>query len=300
MTIPINLPASVHQRLINKAKKDGRPFNELLQYYVMERFLYRLAKSPLADRFILKGALLMQVWRLPELRPTMDIDLLGKTRNDEDYVAEQVRTILETQVTSDGLEFHPDSIRSEHISEEAEYHGIRVRFEGRLGSAKVTLQTDIGFGDIVFPGPEEADIPTMLDFDRPRLLCYSRESVIAEKFEAMVKLGRLNSRMKDFFDIWVISKHFNFEGSRLTEAIRRTFERRETLLSEEIEAFSAPFAITKQPQWTAFRKRIKSEEVPASFSDLVSFIGEFISPVAHSILSGTSHLQIWKAPGPWI
>lgn len=203
---PVNLPASVHQRLLNRAKRDYRPFNELLQYYAMERFLYRLAQSPHANRFILKGALMMRAWRSPESRPTMDIDLLEKTNNEEVSILAQIRDVLDVEVVPDGMTFNPASIYAERITEDADYEGIRIRFLGALGSARVNLQIDIGFGDVVFPGPETIELPTMLDFPGPRLWCYSRESTIAEKFEAMVKLGELNSRMKDFYDIWSLSR----------------------------------------------------------------------------------------------
>ena len=200
MRHPKNISASVRQRLLNRAKRDRRPFNELLQYYAMERFLYRLSQSVHADRFILKGALMLRVWRSPELRPTMDIDMLGKTSNEEAAIVLQIRDILAATVAADGLAFDTDSIQAERIVEDADYEGIRIRFLATLGSAKINMRIDIGFGDVVYPDPEESDLPTLLDFPPPRLLCYSRESSISEKLEAMVKLGVLNSRMKDFYD----------------------------------------------------------------------------------------------------
>ena len=201
MTPLRNVPASVRQRLLNQARSERRLFSELLQYFAMERFLYRLSQSAHAERFILKGALMLRVWCTAEFRPTMDIDLLGRTRNEEADIVAQVRDVLLVDVETDGLTFHPDSIRTERVTEDAVYGGIRVRFSGSLDSARIHMQIDIGFGDVVYPGPEESDLPVMLDFPAPRLLCYSRESSIAEKFEAMVKLGMLNSRMKDFYDI---------------------------------------------------------------------------------------------------
>jgi len=248
MRSPRNIPSSVRQRLLNRAKSDQRPFNELLQYYAMERFLYRLSQSAYADRFVLKGALMLRVWRSPELRPTMDIDMLGRMSNEEADIVDQIRDILTADVEADGLAFDPDSIQAERITEDADYEGLRIRFPGTLGSARVNMQIDIGFGDVVYPGPEESDLPTMLNSPAPRLLCYSRESSISEKFEAMVKLGMLNSRMKDFYDIWLLSRQFDFDGAKLTEAIRLTFERRGTKLPFEVEAFSAPFIEAKQAQ----------------------------------------------------
>jgi hypothetical protein len=161
MTPPKNISASVRQRLLNQAKRDRRPFNELLQYYAMERFLYRLSQSAHADRFVLKGALMLRVWRSPELRPTLDIDLLGRTGNQEVEIIEQIRDILSAGVEPDGLAFNPDSIQVERITEGADYEGVRIRFLGSLGSAKINMRIDVGFGDIVYPEPQKLDLPAM-------------------------------------------------------------------------------------------------------------------------------------------
>lgn len=279
MKSPTNIPASVRQRLLNRAKNDKRPFNELLQYYAMERFLYRLSQSVHADRFILKGALMLRVWRAPELRPTMDIDMLGRTSNDEADIIVQIREIMAIEVEADGLIFDPESILSERITEDADYEGVRVRFRGFLDSARINMQIDIGFGDVIYPGPERSDLPTMLDSPAPRLLCYSRESAIAEKFDAMVKRGILNSRMKDFYDIWLLSRHFEFDGQKLSEAIRLTFQQRGTVIPKEIEAFTQPFIEAKQVQWTAFRKRLQLAHVPESFHEVVTVVDHFLTPL---------------------
>ena len=299
MTTPKNIPASVRQRLLNRAKSDRRPFNELLQYYAMERFLYRLSQSVHVDRFILKGALMLRVWRSPELRPTMDIDMLGITSNQEADIVAQVQDILTVDVETDGLAFDPASIQAERITEDADYEGIRIRFPGALGSARINMQIDIGFGDIVYPEPEKSDLPTMLNSPAPRLLCYSRESSIAEKFEAMVKLGMLNSRMKDFYDIWLLSRHFDFDGPRLTEAIRLTFERRGTKMPAEIDAFSESFIEAKQTQWAAFRKRLGQEDVPILFREIAASVDSFLSPIVAVFSSGKQSPTNWTAPGPW-
>ncbi len=292
-------PASFRQRLLNRARNDRRPFNELLQYYAMERFLYRLSKSAHSDRYILKGALLLRVWHSPELRPTMDIDLLGRTSNEETDVVAQVRDILTEDVEPDGLVFAPDSIQTERINEDAHYHGLRVRFPGELDSARINMQIDIGFGDVVYPHPEELEIPTLLNSAAPRLLCYSRESSIAEKFEAMVKLGVLNSRMKDFHDIWLLSRQFDFKGATLAEAIRLTFEQRGTALPAEIEAFTETFTEDKQTQWTAFRKRVQQENAPAAFQEITATVEGFLLPIVEVVSTGGSSPANWIAPGPW-
>jgi len=266
----------------------------------MERFLYRLSQSTHAHQFILKGALMLSVWRLPQRRPTMDIDMLGKTRNEEVDIIAQIRNILAVDVETDGLAFDPDSIQAEPITESADYGGIRIRFLGSLGSAKINLKVDFGFGDVVYPEPEESDFPTLLNSPAPRLLCYSRESAIAEKFESMIKLGKLNSRMKDFYDIWLLYQQFDFNGAGLTEAIHLTFERRGTTLPATIEAFTKSFIDAKQTQWAAFWKRLQQKHVPASFNDVATAVDGFLSPVVAAISAGKSSSTDWRAPGPWI
>ena len=300
MMPPRNIPSSVRQRLLNRAKSDRRPFNELIQYYAMERFLYRLSQSPHINRFILKGALMLRVWRAPELRPTMDIDMLGRTSNKEARIVAQIRDVLTAEVEADGIVFDPESIRTERITEEADYEGIRIRFLGELGAARIHMRIDIGFGDIVYPEPEESELPTILDFPAPRLLCYSRESAIAEKFEAMVRLGALNSRMKDFYDIWLLSKQFDYDGDKLAEAIRLTFEQRDAALPTNIDVFTEHFVEAKQAQWTAFRKRLGQDHVPASFREITVSVDRFLSPIIEALSSVKPGPTSWKAPGPWI
>lgn len=299
MTPPKNITASVRQRLLNQAKRDRRPFNEMLQYYAMERFLYRLSESTHSDRFVLKGALMLRVWRSSEFRPTMDIDMLGRTSNEETEIVVQIKDILTTNVTVDGLVFDADSIQAERIVEDAVYEGVRIRFLGTLGAAKINMRIDIGFGDIVYPDPEKADLPTLLDFPQPRLLCYSRESSISEKFEAIVKLGELNSRMKDFYDIWLLSQQFDFDGIKLSEAIRLTFQHRGTELPLEIWAFTEPFIRAKQVQWEAFCKRLQKDHVPISFEKVTASLDRFLSPITAALSSGNPCPTSWIAPGPW-
>lgn len=294
-----NIPASVRQLLLNRAKKDRRPFNELLVNHAMERFLYRLSKSAHADKFILKGALMMKVWCLTGLRPTMDIDMLGRTSNREEDIAECIFDILSIDVEPDGLTFDTDTVQIKNITEDADYEGIRICFLSRLESARIKTQIDISFADVVFPNPEESDLPTTLDFPAPRLLCYSRESFIAEKTQAMVRLGVLNSRMKDFYDIWLLSRQFDFEGSTLAEAIRQTFQRRGTSIPAEIEAFTDSFINEKQPQWVAFRRRLQQDTIPITFSEIVSVIRQFLGPIFAAVSSEKQHPGNWIAPGPW-
>lgn len=195
-----NLAASVHQLLMNKASQTHRPFNELLQYYAIECFLYRLSKSPYAGKFILKGALMFTAWRLESYRPTVDIDLLGKSDHHVDNIVEITKRICSLPLEQDGLIFNSDSVTGERIAEDAGYQGVRTRFRANLGTARITLQLDIGFGDVIVPAAQPIEYPAILDFPAPQLRGYSKETIVAEKFESMVKLGTLNSRMKDYFD----------------------------------------------------------------------------------------------------
>ena len=294
-----NIAASVRQRLLNKARSDSRPFQELVQYYAMERFLYRLSRSQHANSFILKGALMLRIWKAPQIRPTMDIDMLGRASNKESDLISNVIDIISVDVDPDGLSFFPENITAERITDDAEYQGIRIRFPAMLDTIKLNIQLDIGFGDIIHPDPEELELPSMLGFTPPRLLCYSRESAIAEKFEAMLKLRELNSRMKDFYDIWLLSRHFGFEGETLSEAIRLTLEQRGTELPDEVVAFSNEFVAAKQTQWNAFREKLEQDHVPAKFEGIVNKVKEFIDPIASALASRKSPPSKWSASGPW-
>lgn len=295
-----NVAASVRQRLLNLARSGNRPFAELLQYYAMERFLYRLSVSDHAQCFVLKGALMLRVWDAPMHRPTLDVDLLGITSREQERLVAQIQEIMLVQVKADGLVFDPSSVLFEPITEEAGYPGARIRFTGTLGVARVHLQIDIGFGDVVHPQPQLAVLPSLLDAPLPRLLCYSRESAIAEKFETLVKLGALNSRMKDFYDVWALSRQFDFDGVTLAEAIRLTFERRGTALPARVEAFSEGFIQAKQGQWTAFRKRLEPVDMPLAFGDVVAGVALFLAPIAADIQGKAKKPQTWIAPGPWM
>lgn len=237
-----NIAASVRQRLLNKARATERPFAELLQYFAMERFLYRLSKSAYSGNFILKGALMLPVWDAPYTRPTMDIDMLGQINNDINSIISFTREVCLQEVEPDGIIFDLDSVIAENIREDADYEGIRVRFKGSLDTARFSMQLDIGFGDVVIPEADVFDYPVVLDLPPPHLYGYSKESTIAEKFEAMVKLGIINSRMKDFFDIWMLSRQFDFDGATLATAIEKTFSARGTALKPEPIPLTNSFA----------------------------------------------------------
>ncbi|MDQ7727619.1 nucleotidyl transferase AbiEii/AbiGii toxin family protein [Halomonas sp. SpR8] len=292
-----NIAASVRQKLLNISREEKRPFQELLQYYAMERFLYRLSQSTHNRSFTLKGALLLWVMQGPDIRPTRDIDMLGQTSNRPEAILAQVSDVLATGVVDDGLSFDSNTLKAEAITEDADYQGIRVTFTGFLGNAKIPMQLDIGFGDIIFPLPSWQMFPALLDFPTSRILCYSPESSIAEKFQAMINLGELNSRMKDFYDIWLLSRQHSFTLSNLAGAIVRTFANRHTELPET-NPFSTDFVDSKQPQWQAFRKRLGQPHVPEAFSEVVTAVLEFLAPVIET-LSANPVQKIWHPPGPW-
>lgn len=292
-----NIAASVRQKLLNKSREEKRPFQELLQYYGMERFLYRLSQSPHNTCFTLKGALMLWALQGPTSRPTRDIDMLGQTRNDPEAILAQVRDVIGTEVVDDGLRFDPDTLKAEAITEDADYQGVRVTFTGFLDNARIPMQLDIGFGDPVFPFPAWRQFPALLDFPTDRIQCYTPESSIAEKFQAMVKLGELNSRMKDFYDIWLLSRQYDFTLTNLSGAVTRTFERRHTDIPET-NPFSAAFVDSKQPQWQAFRKRLGQPHVPEAFAEVVAAVTDFLSPVMAGHDTDTPE-HIWHPPGPW-
>ena len=297
-----NLPASVHQRLLNKAKDAGRTFNEMFQYYAMERFIYRLSKTPGGSKFVLKGALMFMVWRQPGLRPTMDIDLLGCLKNDIDSICNIMRNACELEVEPDGLTFEAASVAGARIAEDAEYEGVRVSFNGRLDNARVFLQIDIGFGDVVSPSAKMVDYPVILEFPAPRMRGYSRESVVAEKFHAMVKHGIINTRMKDFYDVRLLSKEFDFKGETLAVAMKKTFAARDTAFPPHPMVFSDAFRKdrSKVVLWTAFLKKSHLSDAPQSFENVIADIELFLVPVIEALVNGSTFEKQWQAGGPWM
>ena len=297
-----NVAASVHQRVLNQARSEGRPFDELLHYFVLERFLYRLGRSPHAQRFILKGALMFRAWRGPLARSTRDVDLLGHLDIAVDSVVQTVREICQTPVEEeDGLRFHSEAIIGEPIAEVAEYGGVRVHVPTTLGAARIRFRVDVGFGDALVPGPTAVRLPSLLGFAPPELQGYSRESVVAEKFHAMVRLGQINSRMKDFYDVWWLATQFRFEGPLLARAVRETFRRRETSLQLMPVALTDAFASTpeKHTQWLAFVRRHPSDARPPTLSVAIHTIAGLVQPLVLSLIEGRDFEATWLPGGPW-
>jgi predicted nucleotidyltransferase component of viral defense system len=257
---PRNIGASVRQRLLNLAHARGQPMELLLTRYALERLLHRLSLSPHRDRFVLKGAMLLATWFDEPHRATRDVDLLGFGDAGEDSLLGTFREIMAIEV-DDGVSFDLKGLRIEAIREEVEYGGSRLRTTAALAGARIPITVDIGFGDAVEPGVEDIDLPVLLDTPSPHLRAYPIETVIAEKFHAMVALGRANSRMKDYYDVWMLTSTFEIEPERLQRAITATFARRTTLVPTEVpDGLSDAFAADpgKQRQWDSFARGLSS------------------------------------------
>ena len=281
MNGPKNIAASVKARLQNVAGKRGEDFNLLLLRYGIERLLFRLSQSPHASRFLLKGAMLFVVWDEKTHRPTRDLDLLGIGPSEKADLLQVFREVVTTPVVDDGLLFDPASVRAEEIREDNAYGGLRIRLLGNLGTAEVPVQIDVGVGDTVTPAAETAAFPTLLDFPAPHIRMYPVYTVVAEKFEAMVKLGTANTRMKDFHDVWFLAQRFEFDPAILQRAIEATFARRQTPLPQSAPPFTEEFANdpAKQAQWAAFLRRNGLTGVTSQFSEIVAALRRFIEPV---------------------
>lgn len=301
---PNNLAHSVFQRLLNYAKENGEDFNRLLSRYAMERFLYRLSKSEHSNKFVLKGALLFMVWEPNyDRRSTKDIDLLGFTENSLDNLETIAKEICEADVEEDGIRFGSETIQVQRIKEDADYEGVRIRGFAFIGRSRIPIQIDIGFGDALVPGAISATVPTLLDFPAPELRCYHQLTAIAEKFEAMVKLGELNSRMKDFYDVWNIIQHEEIDGEELQTACVATFEQRETPLDLNSRFFSEKFSESfgKEEQWAAFvRKQELEDTAPSSLKEITELLQHFFRPMVEAQLSRQRFTAQWSPSGQWL
>lgn len=297
-----NLEASVRSRLQNKAKERNSPFAEVLQFYGMERFLYRFSRSKYADEFILKGALMFAIWDIPERRTTLDIDFLSRHDNQIVSIEKVIKEVCEIKVPSDGLVFDPKTVAGQKIKEDADYEGIRVKFLGFLERSRIPMQIDMGFGDIVYPKARMVAYPAILDFPKPHLKGYPVESVVSEKFEAMVKLGLLNSRMKDFYDLWLLTRRFDFKGENLVEALKKTFNHRKTSLPQKTPLFAEEIYDEKsdrQMLWKAFLNKGRIKQVPERLGVTAKAIEKFLTGPLEAIGQDKMFNAEWKAPGPW-
>lgn len=245
---------------------------------------------------------MLVAWRAPTIRPTMDIDLLGRGRNHTPDLVDVVRALCRMEMAPpDGLAFDPESVVGEQITVESEYVGARLRFLATLGTSRVRMQIDVGFGDTVLDAEQDIELPTILDFPAPRLTGYSRETAIAEKLNAMFQHGRLNSRMKDYFDVGLLARAFDFEGAKLARAIRATFDRRGTTVIATPIGLSDEFAMEpgKQTQWAAFLRKIQVIDARAELAAQVVAVRSFLGPALAALSEGTSFDKYWPKGGPW-
>ena len=297
---PRNMAASVRDRLRALAKEQREDFGLVLTRYGLERFLYRLSQSAHGGTFILKGAMLFQLWQGNPHRPTRDLDLLGHGDPDPERVASVFREVCDQAVADDGLTFHADTVQAEAMKEDEEYSGVRVKLQAKLAAARISIQIDVGFGDAVVPEPDDISYPTLLDFPAPQLKAYNRDTVVAEKFQAMVMLGIANSRMKDLYDIWTLANQFEIAGTTLSSAIQATFERRKTALPEKPPlALTAEFAEDdqKRTQWKAFIRKGKLDDAPETLSEVTQQLQAFLMPPVHAIVTGAEFDAKWTAGG---
>lgn len=294
---------SVHQRLLNKARTTSRPFNELLQYYAMEKFLLRMSKLPNAKDYVLKGALLLRATGISDIRPTRDIDVLKYGDSAIPDLENNISECCKINIEGDGLEFSPDSVEGEEIREQEAYDGVRLKICGNLGNARITIQIDVGFGDVITPEPLWVEYPSILDNNKPKIQAYTLESAIAEKYQAMVSLDMANSRMKDFYDIYFLSELHSFNGNKIQKAIEATFDRRGTELPIEI-----PIALTeaffendaKVKQWNAFIRKVSDDQVPKDPLKIVNRVKEFLWPITESIQQEEDFALNWKEKEGWV
>jgi len=275
-----NVGASVRARLLERSRAERADFQVLLTRYALERLLYRLSQSAYRDRFILKGAMLFVTWVEAPFRPTRDLDFLGYGENSPETIRDVFRAICTQPVEDDGVVFDFDRLEATPIREDVEHGGVRVRTHARIAGARIPIQVDVGFGDAITPGPVEIEYPALLDAPAPHLRAYPVETVVAEKFQALVSLGMANSRLKDFYDLWSIAQTFELERASLATAVRQTFARRETALPlEKPTGFSEAYAETWDGQWRAFLTRERMAAAPAQLATVIADLERFLLPL---------------------
>ena len=277
-----NVAHSVSVRLLQRARAEGVSYELLLLRYGAERLLYRLSQSAAADQFLLKGACLFLVWNERTYRPTRDVDLLGYGNPDPAALVTLFHALCsEDQSYDDGLRFLPDSVRAEQIKEEQEYEGVRIRLRALLQNARIELQVDIGFGDVVVPPAVEADFPTLLDMPAPRLRMYPMEAVFAEKLQTIVSRSLANSRLKDYVDLWMMIQS-GIRETLLMQAIRSTFNHRGTAIPKKLPPGLSP-TFARNParikQWKALCQRVSIDICPSSLQSVVSDVARYVTPL---------------------
>jgi predicted nucleotidyltransferase component of viral defense system len=275
-----NIGASMRDRLLNLSKETSRDYNALLRQFFQERFLYRLSISHYRDVLILKGALLLVSHNISRYRPTRDVDFLGNTVSNKMEDCKNIISEIVKIYAKDGITFDNEKIKAEFITEETDYNGIRISVPYKMDTIIGNLSIDIGYGDKIVDGPVELDYPSLIGLPSPKLMVYSLESSIAEKFEAIVKLNFQTSRMKDFYDIVFIGGSKSFKSETLKEAFETTFNTRETDLRERKIIYEEEFKNdkTKQVQWNSFITKNKLD-ADNEFKQVVEKLENFIEPL---------------------
>ena len=280
-----NVAESKNRKLLHISQTNGLNFNNLQRRYLQERFLYRISVSRFRDNFILKGGLLLVVVDFPSSRPTMDIDFLVKniSRNQENISA-VFKEICDID-SNDGIKFDSQSVETSEIEKDGDYNGVRVRFTATMGTSKTVLSIDLGFNDILIPSPRKISFPVILNEEHPQLNAYCIETIIAEKFEAITKLALTNSRMKDFYDLYLILSNNALDMNILKESIKATFQHRRTAIVYTPIAFTATFYSdkNKQIQWKSFLSKRNIKDVPEDLSVVVKYLKSTLQPIIKEI-----------------
>ena len=299
---PTNIVASVRAKLLAGAHQRSEDFSLTLQRYGAERFLYRLGESRHRERFVLKGAMVFALWGSSMYRATRDLDLAGYGENDAESLVSTIREICAAPCAEDGIEFLVETVRADPIRHESKQVGHRVRLQARLGSARIVLQIDIGFGNAIVPGAIDADYPVLVETPRPHIRAYPRETVVAEKLHAMIVLGSANSRMKDFYDLFVLSTHLPFSGDTLAQAIAATFKRQGTSIPTGPESALTPAFFsddTRASLWRRYLDRNGLPGAPRDFDAVGEALRAFLSPVFVALAEGQEYQTTWNPGGPW-
>lgn len=273
-----NLEESIRQRLKNLSKKRSRPFDETLRYYAMERFLYRLSVSPYAKKFFLKGGLILKVLDSMDHRATMDIDLLAHTSNQMEHLRHIILEILAVDYAEDAIAFNTKKLILKNSQTTGDYQGVRVSFSAKLFTTTIPILIDIGFSDTIIPRAQKIQYPTLLQMPKPILFGYTLETVIAEKLESIVKLGLVNTRMKDFYDLWMILTQYETDMVNLQRAIKTVFANRKTPIKVPVAFTSAFYENNETKQrWVNFlsamgKDLVELREIVQSLKKNLSFL----------------------------
>ncbi len=295
-----NIPVSIHDRLLNVAKAEGRTYNDLLYIYTNERFLYRMSKSEHASKFVLKGAMAVLRLQLNKARYTRDIDLLGLTENSIVNITRIIQDICRINV-DDGLFYAPERISSSSIKLHDDVMGVRTKIEVALGQKNINkLQLDIGFGDEVFPKPEIVEYGGMLNLPKAVISVYPTEAILAEKIHPFVKLGQFNSRMKDIYDIWLLASNQRIDGEKFSKSVRLVFENRDTSFPQSLVIFDHNFLDkNKRANWHSIGKKLQSHQYLPEIEDVLRELQPFLNPILSSLYEAKGFSLVWDPSVDW-